>query len=196
MKKNDNPIISVIVPVFNSEKYIDECIESICVQSYSNLEIILVDDSSTDGSGRKIDEWAAKDKRIIVIHKRTNEGLNMTRKKGFDVSNGEYVTFIDSDDLFYQDNIKNSLKAMQDSGADVVIYGYREIRDEETKVVSQVSKIKYDIKELSTKSQIADYAFFGDGNFAGVQYMTVWGKLYAREVIERVNWSISNYRSY
>lgn len=94
----DNSLLSVIVPVYNVEKYIDECIESICNQTYKNLEIILVDDGSTDNSGKRCDYWAEQDNRIKVIHKQ-NGGLSSARNAGLDIINGEYVAFVDSDDV-------------------------------------------------------------------------------------------------
>lgn len=93
------PKISVIVPVYNVELYLDECIKSIIKQTYRNLEIILVDDGSTDKSGEICDQYAISDKRILVIHK-ANGGLSDARNTGIDAATGEYITFIDSDDYY------------------------------------------------------------------------------------------------
>ena len=90
-------VISVIVPVYKVEKFLDRCINSIIQQTFTNLEIILVDDGSPDRSGEICDEWKMKDKRIRVIHKE-NGGLSDARNKGLDVATGDYVAFIDSDD--------------------------------------------------------------------------------------------------
>ena len=89
--------ISVIIPVYNVEKYLKRCLDSVINQTYKNLEIILVDDGSTDNSGKICDEYAEKDKRIIVIHKE-NGGLSDARNKGLDICTGDYIGFIDSDD--------------------------------------------------------------------------------------------------
>ena len=91
------PLISVIVPCYNVEEYLPKCIESILNQTYRNLEILLVDDGSPDNCGRICDEYAAKDSRIRIIHKK-NGGLSDARNAALDVMTGEYVTFIDSDD--------------------------------------------------------------------------------------------------
>lgn len=108
-----NPLISVIVPVYNVEKYLDRCVESIVNQTYTNLEIILVDDGSPDNSPQMCDEWAKKDNRIKVIHKE-NGGVSSARNKGLDVSTGEYIAFVDSDDYLdldmYELLISNSVK--------------------------------------------------------------------------------------
>ena len=90
-------MISVIVPVYNAEKYLDKCVESIVNQTYKDLEIILVDDGSPDNCPAMCDEWAKKDGRIKVIHK-SNGGVSSARNVGLDSFSGEYVTFIDSDD--------------------------------------------------------------------------------------------------
>lgn len=94
---NCRPIISVIVPVYNVEQYLDRCINSILKQSFKDFELILVDDGSPDNCGKKCDEWAEKDERIIVIHK-TNGGLSDARNVGVLKSNTSYITFVDSDD--------------------------------------------------------------------------------------------------
>lgn len=92
-----NDLISLIVPVYNVEKYLDKCLETITNQTYSNMEIILIDDGSTDLSGKKCDEWEKKDSRVRVIHKK-NGGLSSARNAGIDVAKGKYISFIDSDD--------------------------------------------------------------------------------------------------
>ena len=93
-----NPLISIIVPVYNVEQYLPRCIDSIIHQTYSNLEIILVDDGSTDSCGALCDNYAEKDGRIQVIHQQ-NAGLGPARNSGMKICSGEYVTFIDSDDF-------------------------------------------------------------------------------------------------
>lgn len=94
---NAMKLLSVIVPVYNVENYIDECVRSIVSQEYTNLEIILIDDGSTDTSGMKCDKWKTKDNRIKVIHK-PNGGLSDARNAGLDIATGEYIGFVDSDD--------------------------------------------------------------------------------------------------
>ena len=100
-----NPLISVIVPVYNVEKYLPMCVDSIIGQTYRNLEIFLVDDGSPDNCGRICDEYAQKDKRIKVIHKK-NGGLSDARNVAIDIAKGEYITFVDSDDYLSLDFIE------------------------------------------------------------------------------------------
>ena len=97
MERKMNPLISVIVPVYNVEEYLDRCVESIVNQTYKNLEIILVDDGSTDSSGQKCDEWKARDDRIVVKHKK-NGGQASARNEGLRIAKGEFIGFVDSDD--------------------------------------------------------------------------------------------------
>ena len=96
-KASKEPLISVIIPVYNVEEYLDRCLESATLQTYKNIEIILIDDGSTDNSGKMCDEWAEKDRRIRVIHQK-NGGLSNARNKGIEEAKGEFISFIDSDD--------------------------------------------------------------------------------------------------
>ncbi len=113
--------ISVIVPVYRAEKYIENCIASIVNQTYKNLEIILVDDGSPDSCPQICDEWAKKDSRIVVVHKQ-NGGVSSARNTGLDVATGDYITFVDSDDFIEENMIFSLLDAMGD--ADMAVCGF------------------------------------------------------------------------
>ena len=113
-------LISVIVPVFNVENFIDVCISSLIKQSYSNIEIILVDDGSTDSSSMLCDKWATEDARIKVIHQ-TNGGLSAARNSGLDIATGDYICFVDSDDFVMEDYVKCMVDAIEETDADVAI---------------------------------------------------------------------------
>ena len=119
MEKNNN-LISVIVPVYNVYGYLDKCIQSIQRQSYPNIEIILVDDGSTDGSGVKCDEYAVKDSRIKVIHK-TNGGLSDARNAGIEIAAGKWFSFIDSDDYISETCLEELLTAATDNECQVSV---------------------------------------------------------------------------
>lgn len=112
--------ISVIVPVYNVEKYLNKCIDSIINQTYKNLEIILVDDGSTDSSGEICNQYAKKDDRIKVIHK-VNGGLSDARNKGIEVATGEYISFIDSDDYIVENMYEKLISDMTKYNADMVM---------------------------------------------------------------------------
>lgn len=116
-------LISVIVPIYRVEKYLHRCINSIINQTYKNLEIILVDDGSPDNSGSICDEYAKRDKRIKVIHKK-NDGLGSARNSGLDCASGIYVTFVDGDDYIGVGHIETMYRCIQVSNADTCIGGY------------------------------------------------------------------------
>ncbi len=114
------PLISVIVPVYNSEPYLSRCIESIILQSYKNLQIILVNDGSPDNSGKICEEYAKEDNRITVIHKE-NGGLSDARNKGIDIAKGEYITFVDADDYISLNFIEVLYECIKQNDADVSV---------------------------------------------------------------------------
>ena len=101
--------LSIVVPVYNTAEYLQQCIESILAQTYKEMEIILLDDGSTDGSGEICDEYAKRDKRITVVHK-MNEGLTATRKRGVEIAKSEYICFVDSDDWIKETLVEKLVK--------------------------------------------------------------------------------------
>lgn len=115
----NNPLISIIVPVYNVKDYLDRCVESIVNQTYQSLEIILVDDGSTDSSGSKCDEWAEKDSRIVVIHKE-NGGQASARNAGLKISTGELIGFVDSDDYIDGKMYESMNHIMTENRSDIV----------------------------------------------------------------------------
>lgn len=120
------PLISVVIPVYNIEEYLERCVNSVCVQTYSNLEILLVDDGSTDRSGMLCDELAKKDARIKVFHKE-NGGSSSARNLGLSKANGEFVGFVDSDDYISENMYELLCRAIQEYGADIAQIGRDEM---------------------------------------------------------------------
>ena len=116
----NNDLVSIIVPVYNVEKYIEKCLNSLFGQTYRELDIILVDDGSTDKSGELCDRLAKMDKRVRVIHKK-NGGLSDARNRGIDAAKGRYITFIDSDDYVSGNYIWHLYKLLIESQADIAI---------------------------------------------------------------------------
>jgi glycosyltransferase involved in cell wall biosynthesis len=121
------PLVSVIVPIYNVEPYLEKCLNSIINQTYKNLEIILVDDGSPDNCGKICDEYALKDKRIKVIHK-LNGGLSDARNAGLDIAAGEYIAFVDSDDYIAENMYEDLVGIAQKEAADIVISGFYYIK--------------------------------------------------------------------
>lgn len=128
-----NPLVSIIVPVYKVEKYIDRCVASLTEQTYPNLEIILVDDGSPDNCPAMCDEWAKKDARIKVLHQK-NGGASAARNAGLDICKGEYLTFVDSDDYIEKDLVEVCLDKCLKDGAEVVIYRLENVFKDHTKL--------------------------------------------------------------
>lgn len=114
--------VSIIIPVYNVEKFLKRCLDSVISQSHSNLDIILINDGSSDGSGEICDQYALKDKRVTVIHKQ-NEGLSEARNDGLKIARGDYVFFVDSDDYIHRETIERLLDTYIKTGADMVVCG-------------------------------------------------------------------------
>lgn len=119
-------MVSIVVPVYNVKSYIGRCVDSLISQTYDNIEIILVDDGSTDGSEEICDTYADNDKRIRVVHK-TNEGLGLTRNVGIDVARGEFLCFVDADDYIEKKTIEDSMSIMRRNCSEVVMYGMNRV---------------------------------------------------------------------
>lgn len=165
-------LISIIVPVYNVEKYIRKCIDSICGQTYSNLEIILIDDGSTDSSGKICDEMAAKDGRILVIHQE-NKGQSQARNVGLDQAKGEYIAFVDSDDYLSLNMYEYLLKSLKENNADVVRCAIKNVYEGEN--IEQVEQVD-SIVELSLAEMI-------DGLSKCRTRLVVWNALYKKEIL-------------
>ena len=173
-------VVSIIVPVYNVEKYLPRCLDSIIGQSYRKLDIILVDDGAKDDSGKICDKYAGIDRRIKVIHK-VNGGLSDARNVGLENSRGEYVLFVDSDDWIDPDMVKILLKVIKEKNADVVECGFREIYGNYINVdyacsgnIEQFSKIRA-ISECMQWKKIKPVA---------------WNKIYARKTIGEVRYPV------
>lgn len=139
-----NQLISVIVPVYNVEKYLLQCVDSILSQTYDNIQVILVDDGSTDASSTICDEYACKDNRVEVIHK-TNGGLSSARNAGIDAARGEYIIFIDSDDYWASNGLLQS--AVENCmGENLVIWKYQHCGEHETVLLQSTS---WDVRRFS-----------------------------------------------
>ncbi len=141
-------VVSIIVPVYNNKNYLVRCLESICNQTYQNIQIILVNDGSTDGSGMICDQFGKKDARVQVIHQQ-NRGSGAARNVGISKCNGEYICFVDADDTIETDMVERTLKVILDTNADIVLFGHDE-RMKNGKV------IKTCVPELSTYSYIGE----------------------------------------
>ncbi len=132
MIENNLPLVSVVVPVYKTERYIKQCVDSIIGQTYKRLQIILVDDGSPDACPQICDEYASSDSRVVVIHKQ-NGGAMYARKAGLDYANGAYILFVDGDDWLEADAVEVLLARAESDGADCVMFGY--VREYEGKSI-------------------------------------------------------------
>ena len=129
---------SIIVPVYNVEKYLAQCIDSILMQTFTDYEIILVDDGSADNGGKMCDAYAAKNKNIKVIHK-NNGGLSSARNAGVEIAQGEYILFVDGDDYYDDKNVFSDLNKLTD-GVDVICFGLKKLYEATGKIQTPVQK--------------------------------------------------------
>lgn len=168
-------LVSIIVPVFKVEKYLKRCIESLCNQSYKDIEIILIDDGSPDRSGEICDEFAAKNSYVKVFHQK-NLGLSAARNKGIDVANGEYISFVDSDDFIDEHMIESMVSLSEVYNADIVICSWKIIRGHD------IQKSHFTMSERVLTPEEAIKVLLnpkGFDNFA-------WNKMFRKELFESI----------
>ena len=139
-EKMKDELVSIIIPVYNAEKYLEECLESVVNQTYHNLEIILIDDGSTDKSGKICDEYAQKDSRIKVIHKQ-NEGISQARNIGIEMAKGEYIQFVDSDDYVDLDLVETAYSLARKNEADIVCFSHYTVKESENEIIQESEDI-------------------------------------------------------
>lgn len=167
--------ISVIVPIYNVEQYLDKCVNSLVNQTYKNLEIILVNDGSTDNCSVICEKWSKLDSRIIVVNKK-NGGLSDARNAGLEVATGELIGFVDSDDYISVFFYERLVQIMNFSNADIVECGVKNFYENEK--ITDSNKIDINFKAFNTKEAMK--------NLITNQYLTttVWNKLYKRNIID------------
>ena len=177
-----NPLISVIIPVYNVEKWLLRCVNSVCGQSYKDLEILLIDDGSTDRSGQICENLSSKDSRIIVIH-RNNGGLSEARNTGLVYSHGEYISFIDSDDWIERNFIQNLINAINDYGADACGCNFRiSVEGEKYPVVQEAYSVAHYSKKEAMEHLVQNKI-----------KQVVWNKLYRADIIKGIFFEIGKY---
>lgn len=175
---NMQQLISIIVPIYNVEQYLDKCVKSIQNQTYQNLEIILVDDGSPDHCGAMCDEYAQSDKRIRVIHKK-NGGLADARNHGLDIARGDYIAFVDSDDYIHPQMYESMLRAAVDNEADIVISDWKKVNQEENHLLENMIPDEKRLQAVDGKK--IQYLYF-DKPDSRITYTVAWNKLYTKEI--------------
>lgn len=181
-------LISVIVPVYNVEQYLEKCVKSIINQTYKNLEIILVDDGSTDNSGKICDNLSSMDNRIKVIHKE-NGGLSSARNVEMKIVSGKYIAFVDSDDVIISNFYEHLYNMLIKYDADIAEAEFLRISSEEIDNVENILKennknIK--ISEVSNTGKEAIKIIYGIKEDPYVKKVVVWNKLYKKELLDNI----------
>lgn len=164
-------LISIIVPVYNVEKYLDRCINSLVEQTYKKIEIILVNDGSKDRSGFICDDWEKKDSRIMCIHQE-NKGVSSARNVGFNQSTGDYILFIDGDDEIARDMCEKMLNQLLEDNADVCYCGFLNIFQDRTEKIVPKSKVLIESEIL--------HELVTEGTF----FTAIWNKLFRRSILQ------------
>ena len=175
--------ISVIVPVYNVERYVEKCVASICAQTYKNLEIILVDDGSTDTSGAICDRLAKEDSRIVVIHQK-NAGLSAARNAGLEIAKGEYLGFIDSDDYIAPQMYEKMLDRICTDGSDMAICSFVKVDEHGNQLRSVVG---FTDSVITGKEAFLRITEKGRYNW---EYILAWNKLYRKELFTAVRFPV------
>lgn len=178
---NENPLITVIIPVYNIQEYITRCVQSICSQQYTHLEIILVDDGSTDDSGRICDALAEDDSRINVIHKK-NGGLSDARNVALDVAKGDYIVLVDGDDFVSKYYVSNLMRAISVETADMAVSWFENVL-EGTSPKTKAKAVDDGEIELLSSSECVRKMLYQDG-----VETSAWGKLYKKELFNELRY--------
>lgn len=183
-------LVTVVLPIYNVEKYLDRCIESVVRQTYSNIEILLIDDGSNDNCPQMCDEWAKKDSRIKVIHKE-NQGLGMARNTGIDNASGEYICFFDSDDFIAPETVEEAYNRGIKDNADIVSFGIYFVDEHGNISESFVSPMG---NAVYSDNEILDFylpeltAPDPKGSGKRMFYMSSWSMLYSMKLINKSGW--------
>lgn len=177
--ENTNALISVIVPIYNVEKYLSQCVNSLINQTYKNLEIILVDDGSLDNSGKICDDFSEIDSRIIVIHKENN-GLSSARNAGLKIAKGNFIGFVDSDDWLDENMYEILFKLIKDNDSDISCCKFFKAADSEEKVPVIDNEIIQSFNNIDGLNN-----FYTD---LYTQTVVAWNKLYKRNLFDNVTY--------
>lgn len=178
---SDNDLISIIIPIYNVEKYLTECLQSLLAQTYKNLEIILVDDGSPDNCGKICDKYAKKDSRIKVLHKK-NGGLSDARNNGINIATGKYICFIDSDDYVDKCFIEKLYRNMKKDNVKLIQCNILRV-DEKCNILK---KVGYDTCEIKSGKEIIKEQY----GVHVIENTVVWNKMYAKELFDDIKFPV------
>lgn len=171
-------LVTVIIPIYNVEDYLDKCLESVVSQTYSNLEIILINDGSTDGSNDIIEKWRKKDSRIVAIYQK-NQGLSAARNTGLNIAKGDWIAFVDSDDFVSKNYIQEMIQAAVGNTADLVICQINKT------IGNSISSVTSSQKGIYNSQQFWNLFF---GKKSDDALVVAWNKLYSKEIFNNLRY--------
>lgn len=181
LEKTNENLISVIIPVYNGEKYLSECLDSVLNQTYQNLEIIIVNDGSNDNTKSIVEEYVKRDNRIMLLNNDESRGVAEARNIGIKTANGNYVAFVDADDVVSNDYVEKLFTKM-DEEVDVVCSGYYEVQND----VNNILKI-HTLPNKVCKNVDESYSLYSECLTDNVAMQAVWGKIFKKELFDNVS---------
>ena len=179
----DNPLVSVIMPAFNAEDFIEAAVESVIAQTYSNWELFIIDDASTDATFSKAQKLAKQDFRIKILQNQKNSGTGVSRNKGIKATQGDFIAFLDADDQWKPKKLEIQLEIMQEHKASVCFSSYLQIDENgnsRNEIIEALPTLTYQ-KLLKSKYL---------GNLTGIYNVKKLGKIYAPEIRKRQDWAL------
>ena len=176
MKKND--LVSIIIPIYNVEEFVEKCLKSVINQTYKNVEIILIDDGSKDNSKQICDNYAKIDNRIKVIHKK-NEGVSKARNIGLDIAKGEYIAFVDADDYIEKNYIEELYNLSIETNADITICGVKD-EDYAGNIFNESNEITKKLNREEMLKELLNEKYF---------FSVCWAKFYKKETIANIRFN-------
>ena len=182
MEKQKQKLVSIIIPIYKVEQYLVDCIQSVCNQTYKNIEIILVNDGSPDNCGKICDDYAKKDKRISVIHKE-NGGLSDARNNGINIARGDYITFIDSDDYVETTFIEELYNAIEKNNSDISICNINVVDENGNKI----GKLGFKDNIIVDGKQIVK-GICEQKNI--VESIVAWNKMYSSKILKKYKYPV------
>ncbi|HEL2058661.1 TPA: glycosyltransferase family 2 protein [Streptococcus suis] len=176
--------VSVIVPVYNGEKHLRQCVESIMVQDYKNLEILLINDGSTDGSALLCEQLRQQDRRVRVVHKVKNEGLGAARNTSLEVATGDYIVFVDADDWIDPNHVSDLHELLTRTGSDVAISNFTQYYEETGQFNLHIGVDDYYEAVYSPEEWFAFQ--YGVGHNISLCFTVPWSKMYKKSLFEYI----------
>lgn len=183
-----NSLISVIVPIYNAERYLERCIQSVLKQTYDQFELVLVDDGSIDKSGEICDWFSKMNNNVSVVHQK-NKGVSAARNKGMSLSTGDWIMFLDADDWIEEDTLKKASEYFE--YADIICFSFCEVSKKKTRIIGNSQNVvtlnQHDIEKIKLK--IIDKNVSLDTSYQGMKVSVPWGKVIHRKLFEDNNLS-------